>query len=212
MNIFLYIDASGQSIDTRLWGIFMIIGQNNDDEMNNIIRNSYRNCENFCELKSKWLTFEQKKNIILSIQEKKIGTFYCKRYHKNSQKMREFFLHRLKNMKKTNNILNFYNKLKKTNQVKFISIVTTIESANIFSREKVNNISIYIDNENLPNIEHVTNIIEEYIASIMHKKPKSISVYPNCDSKKILGIQYVDVFLGYIREVFKNSEGIVFDL
>lgn len=224
MNIYLYLDASGQSTDTRLWGVLMILGQQDNNTLESIIKNFSRNCENFQELKGKSLTQEQSQQIITLIQQQTYARFYCQRFAKeNYHKKRQTFLLKLKSLpfsQGQNAIIQFYSNLKKSNQVKFMCLLQAIENAlgKLPTDLEIEKIHVFIDDENFPPGKDLTLTISDYTyATWKHPtkkntKNKTIYTFPACDSQKIAGIQAIDLFLGYVRSVFTETCDVFIDL
>lgn len=223
MNIFLYVDASGQSTDSRLWGVLLTIGQYDNNKLQSIIENFSHNCEDFRELKSKTLPRERLQEIIDEIQQQTHAHFHCQRFAKhNYRKKRETFLFKLKSLhfSQGENVIQFYSSLKKANQVKFICLLEVIENAlsKLANSIDVDEINIYIDDENFPPGKNLQITISDYVyATWQHpakktKKNKTIYTFPACDSQKIAGIQAIDLFLGYVRCVFHCDKNIFIDL
>ncbi|WP_372370569.1 DUF3800 domain-containing protein [Candidatus Uabimicrobium sp. HlEnr_7] len=224
MNIFLYLDASGQSTDTRLWGVLTVLGQCNNSTMESIIKNFSHNCENFHELKSKSLSTDKMKEIIIDIQQQTHAHFYCQRFAKeNYRKKREAFLIKLKSLhfsQGQNAVIQFYSRLKKTNQVKFMCLLETIENAlqKLSKNVDVDDIHIFIDDENFPPGKDLVYTISDYVyATWKHptkKNTKNKTVYtlPACDSQKVAGIQAIDLFLGYVCSAFDYGSNVFIDL
>ena len=224
MNVFLYIDASGQSADTRLWGALTLIGQHNNKVIDTIIKNFSTNCEGFRELKGKSLTEEELRLLTSKIQREAQGHFYCKRYGKDGyHKKRKSFLIKLKALQSSqrrDSLVQFYSSLKKMNQVKFICLVETIETVlSLLPRSlNIDDIHIFIDNENFPPGKNLQVMISDYaFATWSHPskrsgKNKTIYSFPACDSQNMPGIQAIDLFLNHIRNSFCETGHVLIDL